>query len=348
MNIFRKICNLFDNYNYQIIQTNTQDFKTYTTFNHSNLYLINIVSVDNSYTYSKDRINQFKHMIDKQLNNVNANKIIVLNLLITDNGFSIYEDINYTPNLDEDIIDINWIIDSNEERLIIPSMQINDVMGLQKDLKKILKADENGYRVKAIQQNNEKPYVTYSLIVINVLVWIYMEINGGSTNTINLIRFGAVDFLSVFRKGEYYRIITSMFIHIGISHLLFNCFSLYIFGTRIEKYMKKWEYILLYMMSGILGGLTSIIVDLLNNRIAISAGASGAIYGILGAILVYSKVYKKHIGGISFYTILIMLIAGIAFGLMDSAVSNMAHLGGFLSGALIAFLFTLKDKGLEK
>ncbi|GKX28701.1 hypothetical protein SH1V18_11810 [Vallitalea longa] len=348
MNTFEKICNLFDNYNYQIIQTNTNDIKTYSTYSHSNLYLINIVTMNNPYTYSKDRIDQFRSRVDKQLNNINANKIIILNLLITDDSSNIYDDINYTPDFEEHIIDVNWIIDNNEEKLIIPSMQMNDVIGIQKNLKKILKDNNNGYKIKKVQKNNDKPYLTYIFIAINVLVWIYMEINGGSTDIYNLIRFGSVDSYSVFIKGEYYRIITSMFIHIGISHLIFNCFALYIFGTRMERYMKKWKYLLLYMMSGILGGLISITVDLLNNRAVISAGASGAIYGILGAILVYSRIYKREVGGLSYYTILIMLIAGIAFGFMDSSISNIAHLGGFVSGGLIAFLYSLTNKGLEK
>lgn len=347
MDTFEKICDLFDSYNYQIIQTNASDIKTYSTYNHSNLYFINLVTMNNSYKYSKDIINQFTTKVDKQLNNINANKIIILNLLITDNTSDIYEDINNTPDFDNHVIEISWLIDKNEEKLIIPSMQVNDVIGIQKDLNNILKASDNGYKTKRIQKNDEKPYLTYAFIAINILVWIYMEMNGGSTDIYNLIRFGSVDAYSIFVKGEYYRIITSMFIHIGISHLIFNCFSLYIFGTRMEKYMKKWQYFLLYMMSGILGGLISVTVDLMNDRVLISAGASGAIYGVLGAILVYSKVYKRQVGGLSHYTILIMLIAGIAFGFMDSSISNIAHLGGFVSGGLIAYLYSFTNKGLE-
>ena len=344
MKVFTKMCNLFDDLNYHIIQTNHNEFSTYSTYNHSNLYLINIIPLNDSYTYPKDMINEFTDKISHNVNNVNANKIIILNLLISNDTSRIVEENNYTPDFDEPIIEINWIIHDNLEQLIIPDKQVKDVIGIQKSINKTLKADDNGYRINKIQENNEKPYLTYILIVINILVFINMEISGGTTNNYNLVKFGAIDAFSFFKKGEYYRMITSMFIHIGFTHLFFNCCSLYILGIRLEKYMKKWQYLILYIMSGIIGGLTSITIDMLNNRVIISAGASGAIYGILGAILIYSYIYKTQIGELSYYIIILMLIIGIAIGCMNTSISNNAHIGGFVGGSLIAYIYSLKHR----
>ncbi|MCT4687486.1 rhomboid family intramembrane serine protease [Vallitalea sp.] len=344
MKTFTKICNIFDSYNYQTIPTDSKKVKMYATFNNSNLYLVNIISLDSAYTFSKERFKEYKVITKEQFTHIDSNKIILLNLIITENALDIYKDVNYTPDFDEDLIDINWIIDENEGKLIIPSMQVNSVIGIEKDIRKLLETNDESWGPKIIEENKNIPYITYGLIVINTIFFIYMERLGGTTNILNLVKFGAIDYYSFFMKGEYYRIITSMFIHIGALHLLYNTFSLFIFGTRIEKYMKKWEYILLYGISGICGGLLSITVDLVNRRPVVSAGASGAIYGIIGAILIYSKVYKKHIGGLNSYTILIMFIVGIAFGTMNLGINNLAHLGGFIGGAIVAYLLTLRKQ----
>lgn len=344
MKTFTKICNIFDSYNYQIIPTDSKKVKMYATFNNSSLYLVNIISLDSAYTFSKEKFEEYKVITKEQFGHMDSNKIILLNLIITENALDIYKDVNYTPDFDEDLIDINWIIDDNEGKLIIPNMQVNNVIGIEKDIRKLLEADDESWGPKIIQESTSIPYITYGLLAINIIFFIYMEKLGGTTNILNLVKFGAIDYYSFFTKGEYYRIITSMFIHIGALHLLYNMFSLFIFGTRIERYMKKWEYILLYGLSGISGGLLSITVDLVNQRPVISAGASGAIYGLIGAILVYSRVYKKYIGGLNSYTILIMFIVGIAFGTMNSGISNLAHLGGFIGGALVAYILTLRKQ----
>lgn len=337
---FNQICNLLESYEYQVIPTDSKKVKMYATFSNSSLYLINIISLDSSYTFSREKFHEYKGITKEQFSHVNANKIILLNLILTDYPVDIYNDVNYTPDFDDNLIDINWIIDENEEKLIIPSEQVKHVIGLEKDIRRLLQSDDMPYKAKKMVENNNKPYITYGLIAINVVVWILMEMAGGTTNREVLVKYGAIDAFSFFINGEYYRLVTSMFIHIGALHLLFNTFALYIFGTRIEKYMKKWSFILLYAISGFSGGLLSIGVDYLNNRVVISAGASGAIYGIIGAILVYSMVYRKRIGGLTSSTILIMFIIGIAFGSLNPQISNLGHLGGFIGGVVVAFIIT--------
>lgn len=337
---YNNLCRLFENYEYQRIPTDSEKVKMYATFSNNSLYLINIISLDNSYTFNKDKFREYKNITGKQFSQINANKIILLNLLLTDDVEDIYKDVDYTPDFDDEIIDINWIINANKEELIIPSKQVSRVIGLEKDIRKLLKSDNQSYIREKILVNNNKPFITYSLIIINIIIWILMELAGGTTNTEVLVKYGAIDSFSFFIKHEYYRLITSMFIHIGIFHLLYNIFAIYIFGSRLEKHMKTWSFILLYVLSGFSGGMLSIVVDYINNRVIISAGASGAIYGIIGAILIYSIIYRKEIGGLTSSTLFIMFIIGIAFGSMNPQISNLAHLGGFIGGAIVAYIIT--------
>lgn len=346
MNTFNKICDLFDSYNYESIPTDSEKVKMYATFDKSSLYLINIISLDSSHTFSKEKFSDYKNITKKQFNHVDVNKIILLNLILTEYTLDIYKDVNYTPDFDDELIDINWIIDIKEEKLIIPSKQVSSVIGIKKDINKLL-ASGNSYKPKPkiLKENEQVPYITYSLIAINIFVFIIMELSGGTTNISNLIKFGAIDSYSFLKQGEYYRIISSMFIHIGAMHLLYNIFGLYVFGTRIEKYIKRWEFIILYVVSGIVGSMLGVGVDLLSERMTVSAGASGAIYGLIGAILVYSKVFKKNIGGLTSYTIIILFIIGIGFGTLKPEISNLAHLGGFIGGAIVATLFCYRKSG---
>ncbi|MCT4596632.1 MAG: rhomboid family intramembrane serine protease [Vallitalea sp.] len=337
---YNNLCRLLENYEYQGIPTDSEKVKMYATFSNNSLYLINIISLDDSYTFNKDKFKEYKTITWKQFSRVNANKIILLNLLLTDNVEDIYSDVNYTPDFDDDIIDINWIVNINEERLIIPSEQVSSVIGLEKDIRKLLKSNDESYIPEKMLENNNKPYVTYSLITINIVIWILMELAGGTTNIEILVKYGAIDSFSFFIKHEYYRLFTSMFIHIGIFHLIYNIFGLYIFGTRLEKHMKSWSFILLYILSGFFGGILSIVIDYVNNRVIISAGASGAIYGIIGAIIIYSIVYRKEIGGLTSSTLLIMFIIGIAVGSINPQIRNLVHLGGFIGGAIVAYVMT--------
>ena len=139
----------------------------------------------------------------------------------------------------------------------------------------------------------KKPYITYALILINVLVFLAMYIFGnGSENVATLVNFGALHKILVL-NGEPYRLITCMFLHIGIVHLLFNMYVLYVIGPQIESFYGKIKYLIIYLVSGIIGGLFSC---LLSN--GVSAGASGAIFGLLGSLLYFGYHYRVYLGNV--------------------------------------------------
>jgi len=175
-------------------------------------------------------------------------------------------------------------------------------------------------------------YITYSLIGINLTIFLIMTLLGGSTNITNLIIFGA-KVNSLIEEGQYWRLITSMFIHIGFTHLLFNTYSLFVLGKLAERMYGHGKILLIYILSGISGALFSFIFSP-----KISAGASGAIFGLLGAILVYG--WRKKIFWRSGLISNLLLILGINmfFGIIAPGIDNYAHFGGFLGGVLVSYI----------
>lgn len=177
------------------------------------------------------------------------------------------------------------------------------------------------------------PYVTIILAAINIIVFIVMTLAGGSTNTRNLILFGA-KVNELILQGEVWRFFTSMFIHIGFLHLAFNLYALWILGSFSEERFGRRRFLFIYVFSGLGGSLDSFIFT-----DAISAGASGAIFGILGALVPYAwkqpQLWKSGFGK----NLMVIIVINLGIGLIQPQIDIYAHLGGLLIGLAIGFLF---------
>ena len=134
--------------------------------------------------------------------------------------------------------------------------------------------------------------------------------------------------------GEYYRLITCMFVHAGYAHIAFNCISLYVFGTRAEEYLGHIGFVLLYFGSGICGSILSFVFT-----DSLSVGASGAVYGTLGAVLTLTLILKRSIDGLNAIAMAVCIIGGIGIGAIMGNVDNFAHIGGLLFGAVFAAVY---------
>lgn len=188
--------------------------------------------------------------------------------------------------------------------------------------------------------SKKKPVVTYSIIIINALLFLMMYIFGkGSQNVETLLNFGASN-AGLIKSGEYYRLLTSAFLHIGTMHLLLNTYALYIIGPQVESFFGKFKYILIYAFSAISGNLLS----MLFNTNSIGAGASGAIFGLLGAIVYFGYHYRIYLDGVLKSQIIPLIILNLAFGFILTGIDNAAHIGGLIGGALISMAVGVKYK----
>ena len=200
------------------------------------------------------------------------------------------------------------------------------------------KNEQEGIKAEEIFKP-KKPSITVSLIIINVIVFILMYIFGkGSQDAFTLIKFGAFQ-KDLILGGEYYRLITSAFLHIGIFHLLFNCYALYVIGRQLESFLGKIKFLIIYLVSALCGSLMSMIFP-----ISISAGASGAIFGLLGSLLYFGYNYRVYLGTVLKSQIIPLILINLIFGFMVSGINNAAHIGGLIGGILITMSLGIKYK----
>ncbi len=178
--------------------------------------------------------------------------------------------------------------------------------------------------------NYGKPYVTYVIMAVQIILFLLMELSGGSTNTHTLVLFGA-KYNPYILDGEWWRFITPVFLHIGFLHLLLNTYALYYLGVMVEKLYGSRRFIVIYLFAGFTGVLGSFIFS-----DAISAGASGAIFGCFGALIYFGRVqsslHYRTIGG----NIIALMVINLVLGFVLQNVDNAGHIGGLIGGFLCA------------
>ena len=185
--------------------------------------------------------------------------------------------------------------------------------------------------------STKKPIVTFGIILICIIMFI---LSGGGYNTYKLVAYGA-NFSALVRNGEVYRLVSYMFLHAGILHIVLNMYSLFIVGPRVEDFFGKWKYLLIYLFSGICGGLLSI--GLTPNTV--SVGASGAIFGLFGALIYFGYSYRGYIGAIVRSQVLPVVIYNLLMGLFIPGIDMWGHVGGLIGGILTAnMLGTIENK----
>lgn len=184
-----------------------------------------------------------------------------------------------------------------------------------------------------------KPFMTYILLAVNILLFVLLEINGDSTSTATLIDFGAKYNPAIIENGEWWRIVSSMFLHIGIPHLLLNMLAVFYLGTAAERIYGSLRFTVIYFLAGIGGGLASFAFTT-----NVSAGASGALFGLFGALLFFGCIHKRIFFQTMGMNLLIIIGINIVFGLSVPQVDNGAHMGGLISGFIASAILHLPKK----
>ena len=172
--------------------------------------------------------------------------------------------------------------------------------------------------------SNKKPTITYALIIINVLLYFIPMIFGFHAELVNKYCI----FAPSIRAGEYYRLLTGAFLHANIIHLCCNCYALYVLGTQVESYLGKIKYIIIYILSALSASLFSMIFA----KNTASIGASGAIFGIMGALLCFGYYYRVYLGNVLKSQLIPIIIFNLLLGFTLSGIDNFAHIGGLLGG----------------
>lgn len=267
---------------------------------------------------------------------------------------------------------LNILLDVNDEIHIPEEKHINSVIiKNMKDAKKKLKnesfpdidlklLDESTGMdlilnvTKDINEKTEKDNKVYEstfkpkkIIITNIIIaiciiafFITFISSSGELDAITLLKYGA-NYAPFVKLGgiNILRLISSAFLHGGIIHLLFNMYALFIIGTQVENYIGKWKFIAIYLLSAISGNLLSCIFSN-----SVSVGASGAIFGLLGALLYFGYHYRLYLGSVLKNQIIPLILLNLVLGFVMSGVDNAAHIGGLIGGYLSMMALGINGK----
>lgn len=190
-------------------------------------------------------------------------------------------------------------------------------------------------KINAVFSNNF-PMITYWLIAINVILYVVPVLFGQYNNLINNYSVWG----PAIREGQVYRLFTGMFLHGGIIHLLFNCYALYVIGSQVENFLGRFKFLVIYLVAGISGALFSMIFG--GNYASI--GASGAIFGLMGALVYFGYHYRVYLGNVVKSQIIPLILLNLLLGFTMSGIDNFAHIGGLIGGTLTSIALGVKDK----
>ena len=308
----------------------------------------NVIRIASKYIHNQDQLtydyNKVEHILKKIKRKALFFRVRLLNVFTNVNddlevegsfnntvcvNFKQWEDINKSVFVNEfpAILEKTNFKEKGEQLLMKISEEINK--------KSVQEAKKSAEIFK-----QDTPYITYSLIAINVLIFIAMYLFGkGSLHIPTLLDFGA-SYPLLIKSGEYYRLLTSGFIHIGLMHLLFNNYALFLIGSQLESLYGRFKYIIIYLVTIVISSLFS----LLFVTESVSAGASGAIFGLLGAFLYFGYHHRVYLGNMMRSQIIPLILINLLIGFSIPAINNAAHIGGLISGVMIAAALGIKYK----
>ncbi|HIU66102.1 MAG TPA: rhomboid family intramembrane serine protease [Candidatus Caccomorpha excrementavium] len=180
------------------------------------------------------------------------------------------------------------------------------------------------------------------MIAINVIVF-FLTVRHTYSNRY-LVEHGALYWPYVIGEGEYYRLFTYMFLHSGYSHIVNNMLVLLFIGDNLERAAGKIRYLIIYLGSGIMAGVVSMLWNIYQQEQVVCVGASGAIFGVVGAVAFIVIINKGRLEDISGRQIILFVILSLYGGLTSQGVDNAAHIGGLVTGAILAAVLYRRKK----
>lgn len=183
---------------------------------------------------------------------------------------------------------------------------------------------------------------TAGLITVNIVVFLIFSFLGNTEDAFFMLSHGAMYEPFVTQSHEYYRIFTSMFLHFGITHIVNNMVMLGALGWNLETEIGSIRFLVLYLLSGIGGNVISMWHNIASHNIVVSAGASGAVFGLLGALFYVVLANRGRLGRLSGRGLFFMILLSLYFGFTSSGVDNSAHMGGLICGFSLAIILYRK------
>lgn len=343
---------------YTTVTSNLPEFLVFLKKEYRHINVIYVIELEEGSTFSQERYRSVYDSACKLLEKNEITEMHILTVLITDcpgHASEVCRDDKYA-----------WIIDRANRTLIIDEDKAVDFYGMKSALEHFLEApeaasieiEETKEKVLTELRAKEKelmkaiyvPWAAYILVAINIVVYIVCT-SAGSL----LYNIGDGSVTDVIDNGQWYRVLTSMFLHRDVTHLFYNMLLLYMLGNMVEQRLGRWKFTLSYLGCGIVAGLMSLGLNYYRGIDVSNVGASGAVYGIFGIALI-SEIATINWRRVSYFTIrrivLVLICVGVSLYIdaQTAGIDYVAHVGGLCVGAVIGVIwyFNLLRKKKEK
>lgn len=185
---------------------------------------------------------------------------------------------------------------------------------------------------------------TNILVFINIIVFLVLELQGSTLDTEYMLKSGAACAPLIIDYGQYYRLFTSMFLHFGIQHIFNNMLVLFFLGDNLERAIGRVRFVIIYILSGLGGSALSCAYSYIRGELIISAGASGAIFGVIGALFYIVLINKGRLENMTTRRLGLLIIISLYHGYSEVSIDNAAHIGGAICGVIIAIILYRRKK----
>lgn len=303
-------------------------------------------------------IEQYNHILDQIYNQFltrGYSRINLLSIICTDQVSSVREFCQKDRFT-------HWIIDTLNSKLIVFENQgtlFHDMREYMRDIVEgpfVANQSREANRSSEVSKtrkghNNYSkilkkwPVCTVVLVLINVIVYILVELSGSSLDTEHMIDWGASYYEGIVNDHQYYRLLTCMFLHFGVEHLINNMFMLVLLGERLEYIAGRVKLLIIYFGAGILSSVCSLgYYYYKGENLIVSAGASGAIFSLLGGILALVVINRGKLRDLTAQRIVFFLFLSLYSGVQAGDVDNAAHIAGFIAGFIITVILCRKKE----
>lgn len=352
--MIENISRLLENKAYKNIVTNVTGVRIYFTAVESRAYVIVMSDFTAGDEFTRVQYRNILIQIEKQFRQRGFDSVNLMSLICTDH-------VEKARDFCEEDEFFHWIVNQKDRCLVIYENQNSDFLNVKELLEGILVGKlynvemkpntDNGYaaksglpkwagqrRIKKIAfeiKRRNLPVCTTTLVVANIIIFLLGQAMG---NHEAILDWGASYYPDIMDRGEVYRLISHMFLHVNIEHLLGNMLVLFFIGERLESIVGKIKYLFMYFGAGILAGIGSMSYNMIQGDAISSVGASGAIFGVIGAMAYIVVVNRGRISDITPARIILFVFLSLYSGFSNPVVDNSAHIVGFFAGILIALI----------
>lgn len=330
---------------YYSLPSSHPEFSVFVKIENGFLNALQIIYYDKGVYISVDQYQELKEAVKKSFRDKNL-EVHIMTLVL-------HEDCSKAMQL---VVDepFCWFIDTTNNSLYMDESRVEDFYGLKAFLDKFLneyiyQPDDNDeihmeeemthFLTRSKYYLMDMPKITVCLVAINIILFILCKYFGDFIYSKGQLGLGYI------LKKEYYRLISAMFLHADLQHISSNMVLLYFMGDMLERILKKSEFLLVFLLSGILGNVISCIYEYAFQISMISIGASGAIYGLIGCLF-FMVIRKKPPLEISFSRMLVMIAYCIYSSFAGSNINVAAHLGGLIAGFFIGWFLSLRRQNV--